>query len=198
MSDAGEFLKRLGEELMPLLGDGFKFYRSKLELRQSRDAGRNVIILSGSNKASPHISVSFYFGRNFDGVRQLERKYGEYPMPQHIQQYSPNLELIEGMEYGGPHSWDVDIRSPPSTLAAELHVALQGMAFPFFRRFADIEVARDALASDDSWCFSIWTQLFMVDAALGDLAHFRRWMTCLDPFTTEQAVEKLQQYTSEV
>ena len=125
---ANAFQKRLGDELAFVLQGEFKFFRSSLELRRPTAHGKDIIALAGSNKWSPFVSVSFYFGKNFDRVRALENRHREHAMPYHIQQYSPNLWAMRGIEYAGPDTWDVDLRDPPETLAREVGVAVRGIA----------------------------------------------------------------------
>jgi hypothetical protein len=59
-------------------------------------------------------------------------------------------------------------------------------------------LASAALASRDSWCIGadgpFWHNLFCVDAARGDLEHFKAWSRSLDPFCRAQAVERLAQF----
>jgi hypothetical protein len=180
------------------LADGFTFYRSRLELRRSAHSGVDVLILSGSTKYSPLVSVSFYFGRSFDQVREVEKDLGELGLPYHIQQYSPNLSHMKGIRYSGPHTWEVDLRQPPRDLAKKLAVAVRAMAYPFFDRFRELRAARDAVASRDPWCFDAtgpyWRSLFLLDAALDDLLHFKEWMASLDPFYVPRAAEMLAKF----
>jgi len=201
LSKSAAFQKHLGEQLATRL-DGFKFYRSKLELSRKTIDGTDVILLSGSSKWSPLISVSFYFGRRFDQVMALEKRHGEHPMPCHIQQYSLNLAHLKGINYVGPHTWEVDICKPSPLLATELTAAIQAIAFPFFERFSSLQAARDAIATNDPWCFGSrgpsWISLFKLDAAMGDLAHFRRWSNCLEPFYSAQAKTMLRKYDAEM
>jgi hypothetical protein len=68
--------------------------------------------------------------------------------------------------------------------------AIVQVAFPFFHRFSQIVDARDAFSAGDSWCFSgqmFWHHLLKLDAALGDIDHFRRWSVRLEPFALAQA-----------
>ncbi len=188
------FQKQLGAELAGLVKDEFTFLRSRLEFRRSAAGGSDIVILSGSSKWSPFISVSFYFGKNFDQVRALEKQHGGHPMPYHIQQYSPNLRAMRGIDYHGPCTWEVDIEKPPENLASEILAGVRGMAEPFFARFSDLRAARDAIAADDSWCFggqAFWRALLKLDAALGDLGHFREWSKSLGPFESQQAAAML-------
>jgi hypothetical protein len=73
MSEAEKFQKRLGQKLEDLFVGKFRFYKSKLQLRRKYEGGNDVIVLSGSNKWSPYISVAFYFGKHFDAVRLIEK-----------------------------------------------------------------------------------------------------------------------------
>lgn len=195
MSAADKFKKQLGEEIADLFGGEFKFYKSKLELKRKRAGGYDVIILSGSNKWSPYIDVSFYFGRNFDLARKIEKALGSYPMPTQIQQYSPNVKAMTGLEYSEDGTWEVNIEEPPSDLAKTIKEAIEKIAFPFFERFSTLKAAQSALENDDSWCFSpkgpFFHMIFMVDAALNDIEHFKKWSQCLDSFYLDQASEDL-------
>jgi hypothetical protein len=107
---------------------------------------------------------------------------------------------MSGIEYTGPHTWDVDLREPPESLANEIGVAVRGIAEPFFARFTDLRAARDAIASNDPWCFggkTFWHALLKLDAALGELAHFREWSTCLGEFEATQAAAMLAAWDQE-
>jgi hypothetical protein len=200
VSAADKFKKKLGMELEALFLGEFKFYKSKLELRRKREKGFDVIVLSGSNKWSPLIDVSFYFGRNFDLARKVEKELDSYPMPYQIQQYSPNVNAMNGLEYSGDGIWEVNIEEPPQNLAVIIKKDIEKIAFPFFEKFTTLETAQEALANDHSWCFSpkgpFYHMLFMIDAALGDLEHFKKWSKCLDDFYTEQSQEYISKLES--
>jgi len=131
-------------------------------------------------------------------VREVEKDLGEVGLPYHIQQYSPNLGHMKGIRYSGPHTWEVDLGQPRRDLAKEVAVAIRGMAYAFFDRFRELRAARDAIASNDPWCFSatgpFWRSLFLLDAALDDLAHFRGWMASLEPFYAPKAAEMLGRF----
>ena len=196
-SSAELFQQQLGAQVAALLGGKYKFFKSRLELRAEAPDGHNVIILSGSNKWSPHISLSFYFGRNFSDAKRVEKLLGEHQFYYHIQQYSLNRESMQGLTYRGPYTWSVDITAPPDSLASEVVAAIHGIADPFFERFATIKAARDALAADDPWCFGgkpFWSQLLLLDLAMGNQPHFERWAERLDDFTRSQVDEKLSKY----
>ena len=198
MSSANEYLRTLGEELARLLGDGFKFYKTNLELRRKCANGQDVVILGGSTKWSPYISVSFNYGKQFATVRKLEKCLGEEPMPYHIHHYSPNARNIEGLKYKGQATWEVNIENPSLVLAHEVTTAIKGIAYPFFERFAQIEKARNALALGDSWCIgakgAMWQTLLRVDAAIGDIEHFKEWSNCLSGFNKNQAKMAIERY----
>jgi hypothetical protein len=199
MSEAEIFQKRLGQKLEDLFVGKFRFYKSKLQLRRKYEGGNDVIVLSGSNKWSPYISVAFYFGKHFDVVRRIEKKFNEHSMPYHIQQYSLNAKLMKELTYTGEYTWNVDITKSHPDLASEVKKAIEGIEYPFFDRFSSLETAREALSSNDPWCFDargpFWSSLLKVDAALGDLEHFRQWIQCLEPFYLKQARIRLMEYS---
>jgi len=198
VSAANDYQKQLGQEIADLLGSEFRFYKSKLELRRKRADGFDVIVLSGSNKWSPYIDVSFYFGRNYDAARKVEKAIGSHPMPYQIQQYSPNAGSMKALGYLGTGSWEVNIEEPPNDLAHTVKNAIEEIAFPFFTRFSTLKAAQSALENDDSWCFSpkgpFFHMIFKVDAALNEIEHFKKWSQCLDEFYQDQASEDLAKF----
>ena len=119
-------------------------------------------------------------------------------MPYQIQQYSHNVKSMKGLNYDGKGTWDINIENPPKNIAEAVASAIKGMAFPFFDRFSKLSDARDALASDDSWCFSprgsFYHMIFKLDAALSDIPHFERWSECLDSFCLEQAKADVEKF----
>lgn len=172
-----------------------------MELSVEESDGHNVIILAGSTKYSPLVGVDFYFGRRYPVVTELEKRLGISPSPYHIQQYSPNLRAMKGINFTGTHSWSVDITHPPAELVAELANAIRGIAEPFFKRFASIQAAREALAANDPWCFGgkiFWRQLLRVDLALNDPAHFEEWAReHLGDFERAQAATIVERYVAQ-
>jgi hypothetical protein len=198
VSAANEYKKKLGLELEELFEGEFKFYKSKLELKRKRGEGFDVIILSGSNKWSPLIDVSFYFGRNYDAARKIEKAIGGYPMYYQIQQYSLNVGSMEGLNYKGEGSWEVNLELQDKNFAQTIKKAIEDIAFPFFDRFIDIEEAREALSNNDSWCFSpegpFYHMIFKIDAALNDIEHFKSWSKCLEQLYLDQAAEDIAKF----
>lgn len=196
MSNSEKFIKLLGEEVAEELGNEFKFFRSREELRRSAEAGHDVIVFGGSSKYSPEISISFYVGKNFKSVKKIEKALGDSPSYYHIQQYSPNIGGIVGHPYTGPHTWSVDVTNPPKNLTEEFCAALKGIGEPFFERFSTIRKARDGIVADNSWCFgglTSWRNLLYLDIALDDLSHFKTWSEKLSDFEMGQANEILQE-----
>jgi hypothetical protein len=194
---AANFQQDLGTQIERLLGKSYKFYKSRCELRAKTTDGHNVIILSGSNKYSPHISIDFYFGRNFAAAKEVEKMLGKHQFYYHIQQYSPNRKSLKDLPYNGAYTWSVDINNPPITLATEIVEAISGIADPFFNRFAVITEARDTIANNAPWCFggkTHWRQLLMIDLALEDLSHFEQWAKCLDDLGRVQSEEIISQF----
>jgi len=194
-SAAVAFQQQIGAELARTFEGQYQFFKSRLELRSSIDEAHNVLIMSGSNKYSPYISLAFYFGRNFGLARRVEKLLGGTPFYYHIQQYSLNRNQMKGIEYSGPYTWSLDITRPVGSLVSEIKYAIEGLANPFFSRFHSIESARNAIAADDPWCFGgpiFWKQLLLLDAAMNELSHFRAWATRLDEFQHTQAEEELE------
>ena len=178
-----------------LLGKNYRFFKSRLELRAPSDDGENVLVLSAASKFSPYISLAFYFGRHYAVARPIEKLLEYTRWPYHIQQYSLNRTHMSGLTYSGPYSWSIDITNPMESLVSEIESAVHGMAEPFFKRFATISAARDAIAADDPWCFAgpiFWRQLLILDGAMDDLNHFRKWAVCLDDFNRTQALADLE------
>jgi len=198
VSAASDFQKFLGEQTTKLLGDEFRFFRSRLELRRRALDSEDVVVLGGSNKWSPCLSVAFYFGRRFDAARRVEKQLGSEGAFYHVFQHSLNLRKLSGLSYSGPISWEVDLRQPPPDLANQLTEAIQQVAFPFFARFETLGNARSGLLDEDAWCFSargaFWRQLFLIDVALNDINHFRRWAESLDQTNFAAAQKALSQY----
>ena len=194
-----EFQRRLGADLAAALGAPYRFFKARLELRAEAPDGHNVVILAGSTKYSPSISVNFYFGRNFAEAKRIEKRLGDHQFYYHIQQFSPNRRHMNGLDYSGPFTWSVEINNPPRTLAAELAEAVRGMAAPFFERFSDMRAARDAVAANDPWCFggkTCWRQVLLLDMALNDLEHFERWRANLHELAQRQASEMIASFKS--
>jgi hypothetical protein len=202
MSAAEKYNVQLGEALAKELGSSFKFYRSRRELRRNSNEGHDSVILSGSNKFSPHISVSFYFGVNFAKARLVEKEiFGDAnPAYYHIHQYSLNRNHMIGLDYKGPFTWDINIQNPPNILD-EVKKAIEGMALPFFERFANLRDARNAKVKNDSWCLGgdiFWHHILAMDMALGDMAHFIEWKKTIKPFYAEQADKKIMELKSKI
>ena len=190
MSATEQFAKQLGAELTDILGGSFKYKRSRLELSRPTEGGHDVVILSVTGKYSPFLNVAFYFGKNYEQAKDIERSLGGYQFPYHVQQYSPYRQPLFARTYDGPDNWDIDLQTPPPSLPSEVAAAINGMALPFFEQFQSKAVARDAIANGSSDCFSgpmSWRQLLLLDASLNDLEHFRAWISCLDDWTRDQA-----------
>jgi hypothetical protein len=195
MSAAEKYNVKLGEALAKEFDSSFKFYRSRLELRRNSIEGHDSIVLSGSHKFSPHISVRFYFGVNFAKARLAEKEiFGDAnPAYYHIHQYSINRNHMIGLDYKGPFTWNINIQDPPDILE-EVKKAIEGMALPFFKRFSNLRDARDAKAKRDSWCLSgdlFWHHILAMDMALNDMAHFNEWKKTIKPFYAKQAEKKI-------
>lgn len=95
MSAANDYLKKLAAELTGALGPDFKFFRSRCELQRKFAGGHHSVVLGGSTKWSPFLSVAFHFGVCFDEARKAEKALGYQPTYYQIMYYSPN----------GPAGW---------------------------------------------------------------------------------------------
>ena len=193
------FCKQLGAEIATALGSDFKFYKSRLELRRDSLHGSDVVVLAPSAKFSPQINLSFYFGRNFAIAKRIEKSVGYHQFYYHIQQFSLNRQPLYATSYNGPDNWDIDLTNPPANLCSEITNAIKAMAESFFARFASAEAARDAIASDDSWCLggpTYWRQLLLLDLALDDLGHFKQWYLQLDDWTQNQANQEMARHAA--
>jgi hypothetical protein len=200
MTTSTEFKQALSAEITRHLGQQFKFLKSRMELRQEVSEGHHVVIISGSNKYSPHIGVDFYYGKCFSAARQIEKRLGIYSFPYHVQQYSPNFRPHGPASYAGPCTWSVDLSQPPSGLAEQLVQAIQGIACPFWDRYGTMLAARDAIALDDPGVFggpAFWRQLLHLDMALDDLAHFEAWSSKLNKLSRKQADESIQRFLAD-
>ena len=197
MSDAAKLQQSLGAELASRLGPEYRYFKSKLQLRAVVSDGEHVLALSGSNKYSPHIEVSFYFGKSFAEARQIERELGIYSFPYHIQQYSPNFAHRGRGDYHGPCTWSFNLHDPPKSLCEELVAAVHGLALPWFKQFGDMRTARDAIANNNRDVFGgpmFWAQVLRLDLALGETQHFIDWSEQLDPLSQSQAKEILSRF----
>jgi hypothetical protein len=198
------FLQDLGSRISEALGSDFKYRKSRLEFRKVFEGGEDVVSLAGSNRFSPHISVSFYFACSFAAAHCLEELVGLDPLPYHIQQLSLNRGRMKGLTVrnSGREEWSINIeKSIDPRLVAEIIAAIHGMAFPFFDRFSNILSARDALSSNDSWCLGgkmAWRQLLILDGCLNDLVHFRKWSSVLGDLQLGQAMSLLSKVESAI
>lgn len=199
MSTSALFQQALGAEVATLLGSSYKFFKSRGELRAEVEGGHHVVVLSGSSKYSPHVEINFYFGKNFTEAKRIEKQLGINQCYCHIQQYSPRCQFSEERTYRGPCNWSVDISSPPPTLAADVAKAIVGLSSPFLANYGRLQSARDAIAHDDpnvlgGQCF--WSQLLLLDLALGDLQHFKNWSAHLDELSRSQSEDIIKAFQS--
>ena len=190
MSAAAKYRSELGATVAEKLGAEFKFYKSRRELRREIPEGHDSIVISGSSKSSPYISIDFFFGVNFARAKAIETKFfkGE-PAYYHIHQYSPNRNHMAGLDYKGPFTWQTNLEDPKD-IVQELKAAIEGMAFPFFKRFSNLKVARDAKVGNHPWCLGgdiFWHHILAMGMALDDMAHFNEWKKTLKPFYAQQA-----------
>jgi len=196
-SASSEYLQGVAIGVAKLLGTEFKYFRSRNEFRRAVPEGHDVVVLSSSNKWSPLINVSFYFGKNYSAAKRIETILGPHRSIYHVQQFAFHRQPLYAATYSGPDNWDIDLTHPPEDLPQQILAAIRGMAEPFFERFTSINAARDAIANEDRGCFSgqaFWRQLLLLDLTLGDIKHFLDWSASLPPFEAQQAKEQIAKY----
>lgn len=189
-SDAHRFRVRVGEQLAARL-PGFRFLKSKLTLEQRFGGNTHVIVLSGSSKYSPMVSLAYYVGVRFADVTALEKLLGLSPRAYHVGQYSMNASKMRGLT-AAKADWDHDLRSGEETLVEQVEQSVHQVCTPYFARFTTVESARDALEGDDSWCIGgalAWRELLLIGALAHDRSRFDRWLAT-QPLHTQQKVEE--------
>jgi hypothetical protein len=198
MSAAAEYVSALGVAIADQFGAAVTFSKANQRLVWSTAFGGSFVSLSGSNKFSPYISVSFYFGNRYEDATRVEKLIGlakRYHSAGHILQYSLNAHMMKGLAFSSDYTFDIDIRRPPTNLASAIADAIRQIAFPFWDRYPTVRLARDALLSPGEWCFQaggpFWESLLYLDAALGELEHYESWLMQLDPFYVPHASAKL-------
>jgi hypothetical protein len=194
-SHSKAYLDSLARQLIAGRFADFRHIRSKNMLSREREDGADVIVLSAAAKFSPSITVAFYVGRRFFKATEVEKRCGWESSYYQINQFSYNAASMRDLGYSGPNHWDVDAISGQPSIVDEVTAALEAIALPFLLRFTSLQAAQAATSSGDSWCLGTggqaWWQLFAVDAALGDLGHFRAWARSLDPLYRSQASKAL-------
>jgi hypothetical protein len=197
-SAAKEFEFSLAGEVASQFRDDPGFEFKKLSLFWRTKQGLNVVSFANTNKWSPFVSVAFYYGCRFDSAYEISKSLTKYPSGMHICNFSVNRSLLQNLPYSGPHRWEIDIRSAPPSLAVEVANAIRGIAYPFFERFTDLRVSRDAMESNDNWCFGAvplgWHSMLCMDAALGEFEHYEKWIATLPEFYRVQAEAELSKF----
>lgn len=194
MSAARDFQRSIGTDLAEHLNNGVHLDRSRLLLTWTAGGLRKTVQLAGSNKWSPTIHLAFYFGCWYEEAGRWERLVANTRDSHisHVSQYSVNRVRMEGLAYDGPYMWNVDIRTPPSSLVAEIAGAVRALAFPFFEAFSTAQAARNAISEGHTWCMGAhWSQMLYLDAALADLSHFQVWSASLNDLDRQQADSEL-------
>jgi hypothetical protein len=198
MSAASDFVANLGAEVAGTFGADVEYFRAPRLLVWHTSFGGSFVSLDGSNKWSPYITVSFYFGNRYEDATKIERAIGtikRQQRPGHILQYSVNAHLMKGLAFSSDFTWRINIHKPPTNLASSIADAIRQIAFPFWNRYPTVRSARDALVSEDTWCFhaggSLWHDLLYLDAALDELEHYHSWLAQLDPFYVPYASAEL-------
>ena len=177
---ARTFLIEFGEELASELGGDFRLHKTHLELKRPCGEAYDVIAFHGSNKYSPRVHLDFLVGKYYREVDVVRKAMGEGRFPCHVTQRGESTR-------GG---WSVDIEDPPPGLVEEVANCLRQSTETFFRSFASMRHARDALANGSKLCAGgsmAWRQVLMLDLALNELDHFQGWRRVLDDRAQWQA-----------
>jgi len=189
MSAAAAYISALGIAVADQFGASVTFSKVDKRLVWPSAFGSTFVSLSGSNKWSPLISVSFYFGNRYEEATKIEQLIGQSKRQRragHIIQYSLNAHLMKGLAFSSDHTFEINIKRPPAHMASAVADAIRQIAGPFWNRYPTVRSARDALLSRDEWCFKaggpFWHDLLYLDAALGELEHYESWLSQLEPF----------------
>jgi hypothetical protein len=198
MSAAAAYVSSLGIAVAGQFGARVTFSKVDKRLVWRTAFGSTFVSLSGSNKWSPLISVSFYFGNRYEEATRIEKLIGQSKRQQragHIIQYSLNAHLMKGLTFSSDHTFKINIQRPPADMATAVADAIRQIAVPFWNRYPTVRSARDALLSRDEWCFKaggpFWHDLLYLDAALGELEHYESWLSQLESFYVPYASAEL-------
>jgi hypothetical protein len=203
VSAAAAYVSSLGIAIADQFGASVTYAKVDRRLIWRTGFGTSFVSLSGSNKWSPLISVSFYFGNRYEIVTKIEKLTGASKRQRsagHIVQYSLNAHQMNGLTFSCDHTFRINIQDPPADIAAAVADAIRQIACPFWNRYPTVRSARDALLSSDGWCFKagvpFWRDLLYLDAALGEFEHYERWLSQLDPFYVPHASAELAKVRS--
>lgn len=181
MSGTGQMRRKIGERLALELGADFRFFSSRNELRSKTDYGHQSIVIVNTAQFSPYTTLSFHFGLFFDAVWKIQREIEPRPSKPyyHLIQNSYSIAHMQGLNCSGPTTWETTVTVPLEHLIPEVLPMIKCAIFPFFERFGELGAARDAIANNDSWCQGgvyRWQTVMLMDVALSDKKHLRRWL----------------------
>jgi hypothetical protein len=198
MSAASAYVSTIGMAIAGQFGESVKFSKTDNRLVWPTAFGSSFVSLSGSNKWSPLISISFYFGNRYEAATTIEKRAGISKRQQsagHIIQCSLNANQMKGLIFNCNHTFEINIQSPAPDIASSIADAIRQIAFPFWDRYPTARSARDALLTVDGWSVKaggpFWRDLLYLDAALGELEHYEAWLSQLDPFYVPYAAAEL-------
>lgn len=171
-------------QLQPLLGDDFKYYKSKQLFSRENGEGEDVVQVSVTCDAYPQGCVYFYFGRRFHKIKKLEKQNGYRATQYHIHQHSNSIKNMHGLTYDGSGFWHLNLEDTTLPFLNDFHDTIVLAAYPFFKRFRELESAREALLTEDSWCFPAFKtsfhQLVKFDICTGNVDNIQNWQNKLD------------------
>lgn len=198
MSNSKKFYRGLGGRIIEKLPSGYKFFRSALEWRKRVDNSYNIIAIHGNNTYSPHVGISFSFGKKYDDIEIIEKLMGCKYFRTHIQVGTSVLSNKPQFPYLGPSYWNINIENPPENLEVEIMWLIEGLGFPFFNQFPTVEDARNEMQKTKrTWCKGFhWMQYFHIKAVLDEMDEFVEWSQRLDPFQKDLADKYIEKYIS--
>jgi hypothetical protein len=195
MLDQPNVIRTLAQEVASTLGSGWELLPGATGLRRKRAEGNDVALLIGSADDEGGASVALHVGRSFDAAREVERRWqAEGPICD-IQQIG--ARLVPVLETQTLAAWIFQLPAQADLAANSVAESIRALGEPFYVRFTEMPVARDAIAGGDRWCVGgplKWAIVLKLDLALDDLHHFQEWSKGLPTATREQAEFLVQSY----
>lgn len=177
------FRHSLGAQLHQRLGEGWRFYKSRLSLERQDEWGSLEISLNSVAKFSPWVDFSIAFQRRFAPPQALLGAVDGAVLD--YGQNSHNRRFMKGLPQGGsaPGTWPANISQPVSeALVQELYRFIEHTVLPFDAHFGQPEHWReDLVAGRDSdgnrrTPEQRWRAVLVLDMWLGQPEQFRTWL----------------------
>jgi len=200
MSKVGEFRRQLGKELERRHAGEYRFLVSRETLVRKQPDGDDAVYLDVTSTCSPFVSLYLLFGRRFDAATKAERWAGKSASYYQVIHYSVNEQMFRRIGWDAPRKWRLDLREVPNGLVDEVETLIRNFGDPWFDRFRDLRVARDAIIdSGTDWCLSGDPHAVLaLDAALGDVDDMRRCVESQKMYRHEQMADLARRYAEYV